>query len=80
MAKLAQERAERARDALRRALTEQAWPWCREQAREPRRGPSVSVRSRTWCSCWMVHGGFGNRPSESHLRTTGWVTAQAAAA
>jgi hypothetical protein len=49
-------------------------------SRPERHGDAPLVRSRTWCSCWMIQGCFGNRPSESYLRTTGWVTAEAAAA
>ena len=39
-----------------------------------------SVRSRTLRSCSTVHGGAESSPSESHLRTTGGDTLQAAAA
>jgi hypothetical protein len=49
-------------------------------ALEPGRWPCGSVTSRTLCSCSTVHGGAESSPSESHLRTTGGDTLQAAAA
>jgi hypothetical protein len=52
-------------------------PWA---ALEPGRWRCGSVRSRTVRSCSTVHGGAESRPSESHLRTTGGETLQAAAA
>jgi hypothetical protein len=55
-------------------------PSCRAQPEGPRRRPSGSVRSRNCSSCWSVHGGAARSPSESHRRTTGWLTLQAAAA
>ena len=52
-------------------------PWA---ARLPRRRPSGSVRLRTFWSCSAVHGAPGMRPRESHRRTTGGDTPEAAAA
>jgi hypothetical protein len=49
-------------------------------AREPRRWRCASVTSRTLRSCSTVHGDAESSPSESHLRTTGGDTSQAAAA